>query len=141
MEEGIGLFGQLLPWLIENYPGRVVSWRLECASSNGEMILEATARLQLYADLMFGEGGLDGGVIDQLQVKNGLACLRVKLCSKMGLSLHLGIYRGGDGALISYVDVVESNVSSRGLAVALTGVMAKGAVGLKQIVGKYRWED
>ncbi len=57
IEEGVHLFRQLLPWLQEEYPGRVMLWRLQVSTNEADskqncrdMVLEAEAVMQMYRD-------------------------------------------------------------------------------------------
>lgn len=60
IEEGIHLLLELGVWLVSQYPGRIVSWRLQCTRldsekpsqrNNREIILGAEALIQIYHDL------------------------------------------------------------------------------------------
>jgi len=64
IEEGVHLFNQIAPWLIDRYPGRVVSRRLECNRPKSEPGFKVTSRnvhleeeilIQGYRDLVIFE--------------------------------------------------------------------------------------
>lgn len=62
VEEGLHLLSELGAWLVSQYPGRIVSWRLQCTQFDSEkpsqrikreIVLAAEALIQTYRDLSF----------------------------------------------------------------------------------------